>query len=191
MAYVNYGRVEDFDTLREMGVNVSGTVVLARYGKIYRGDIVWNAYEAGAVGAVVYTDAKDYGGGVTWFPDDRWMPPSGVQVGSVFTGTGDPTTPGWPSTGSCERVSDEDVERSGWVPLIPSLPVSSADGWAILRTIGGHVARDDWQGGEGAPLYRVGPGPGHLNLTYNVRVLTEIFIPNFFFLFLSFLNIHS
>ncbi|XP_059638258.1 probable glutamate carboxypeptidase LAMP1 isoform X2 [Cornus florida] len=169
VVYVNYGRVEDYATLKEMGVNVSGTVVLARYGKIYRGDIVGNAYEAGAVGAVVYTDRKDYGGGggdAKWFPDDKWMPPSGVQVGSVYGGTGDPTTPGWPSSGACERISDDEVERREDIPKIPSLPISAANGEAILRSIGGLVANDDWQGGANVSVYRVGPGPGIVNLTY-------------------------
>ncbi|KAK4343406.1 hypothetical protein RND71_036500 [Anisodus tanguticus] len=65
------------------------------------------------------------------------MPPSGVQVGSVYDGTGDPTTSGWPSTGECERLSNEEVENEGNVPLIPSLPISWANGDAIIRTIGG------------------------------------------------------
>lgn len=168
VAYVNYGRVEDYRTLREMGVNVSGCVVLARYGKIYRGDIVENAYKAGAMGVVVYSDRKDYCGGGTWFPDDKWLPPSGVQVGSLFKGAGDPTTPGWPSTGACERLFDDEVEKGGDVPLIPSLPVSGADGEAILKSIGGQVANDDWQGGKDAPVYRVGPGPAVVNLSYTV-----------------------
>ncbi|KAF8393459.1 hypothetical protein HHK36_021703 [Tetracentron sinense] len=169
VVYVNYGRVEDYVTLKEMGVNVSGTMVLARYGEIYRGDIVQNALEAGAAGVVVYTDRKDYGGGgggVKWFPDDKWMPPSGVQVGTVYNGAGDPTTPGWASTGECERLSEDEVERGGDVPMIPSLPVSAADGEAIMRSIGGQVANADWQGSADAPVYRVGPGPGYLNLSY-------------------------
>ncbi|XP_059433343.1 probable glutamate carboxypeptidase LAMP1 isoform X2 [Corylus avellana] len=169
VAYVNYGRVEDYVTLKEMGVNVSGTVVLAKYGEIYRGHIVKNAYEAGAIGALVYTDRKDYGGGggdTRWFPDDKWMPPSGVQVGTVYNGLGDPTTPGWASTGDCERLSEEEVEKGGDVPLIPSLPISAADGETILRSIGGHVAKEDWQGSKDAPTYRVGPGPGIVNLSY-------------------------
>ncbi|XXG57343.1 hypothetical protein AAC387_Pa03g4521 [Persea americana] len=167
VAYVNYGRVEDFERFAEMGVDVSGAVVLARYGMVFRGDIVRNAHDAGAVGVVLYTDSKDYGGDRRWFPDEEWMPPSGVQVGTVYSGSGDPTTPGWPSTRSCERTSDEEVGSSGWAPPIPSLPVSSADGEAILRTIGGHVAPYDWQGGARDLVYRVGPGPGVLNLTYN------------------------
>ncbi|XP_059638260.1 probable glutamate carboxypeptidase LAMP1 [Cornus florida] len=169
VVYVNYGRVEDYAKLKEMGVNVSGTVVLARYGQIYRGDIVENAYEAGAVGVLVYTDRKDYGGGggdAKWFPDDKWMPPSGVQVGSVYGGTGDPTTPGWPSAGACERISDDEVARREDIPKIPSLPISAANGEAILRSVGGLVANDDWQGGADVPVYRVGPGPGIVNLSY-------------------------
>lgn len=171
VVYVNYGRVEDYKTLEVMGVNVSGTIALAKYGKIYRGDIVKTAYAAGAIGALVYTDRKDYGGGggdVRWFPDDKWMPPSGVQVGSVYKGIGDPTTPGWASTRECERLSEEEVEKGGDVPLIPSLPVSAADGETILRSIGGQVANEDWQGSKDAPTYRLGPGPGIVNLSYTV-----------------------
>ncbi|KAK8935621.1 putative glutamate carboxypeptidase 2 [Platanthera zijinensis] len=167
VVYANYGRVEDFAMLKASGVEVAGNVVLARYGIVYRGDIVRNAQIAGAVAAILYTDAKDNGGrSGECFPDARWMPPSGVQVGSVYRGVGDPTTPGWASVGECERVSVDEVVASGVMPAIPSLPVSSRDGDAILRTIGGQVAPEDWQGGEGAPVYRLGPGPGFLNLTY-------------------------
>ncbi|KAK8955920.1 putative glutamate carboxypeptidase 2 [Platanthera guangdongensis] len=167
VVYANYGRVEDFDKLKASGVEVSGNVVLARYGIVYRGDIVRNAQIAGAVAAILYTDAKDNGGrSGKCFPDARWMPPSGVQVGSVYRGVGDPTTPGWASVRDCERVSVDEVVASGVMPAIPSLPVSSRDGDAILRTIGGQVAPEDWQGGKGAPVYRLGPGPGFVNLTY-------------------------
>ncbi|KVI01217.1 Peptidase M28 [Cynara cardunculus var. scolymus] len=173
VAYVNYGRVEDYAMLKEMGINVSDAIVLARYGKIYRGDIIENAYDAGAIGVLIYTDRKDYGGGggnTKWFPDDKWMPPSGVQVGTVFNGAGDPTTPGWPSTiEGCERLSVDEVEKGGDVPLIPSLPISGADGEEIIRSIGGVVADDDWQGDKDAPLYRIGPGPGIVDLSYKAK----------------------
>ncbi|KAI3917730.1 hypothetical protein MKW98_021492 [Papaver atlanticum] len=174
VVYANYGRVEDFEKLRQMGVNVSETVVLARYGKIYRGDIVSNAYDAGASGVLVYTDRKDYGGPES-FPDDRWMPPSGVQIGTVYSGAGDPSTPGWASTSSCERLSTDEIEQGGEVPLIPSLPISADDGELILRSLDGQVTKDDWQGDSNAPVYRVGPGPGILNLTYNGKyVISKI-----------------
>nr|XP_029120354.1 probable glutamate carboxypeptidase LAMP1 isoform X1 [Elaeis guineensis] len=166
-AYANYGRLEDFAALRVAGVNVTGAVVLARYGEIFRGDILKNAKDAGAAAAVVFTDAKDYGGGGRGrFPEGPGMPASGVQVGTTYRAVGDPTTPGWASTSGCERWSAAEMAASGLGPGIPSLPVSARDGEAILRTIGGQVAADDWQGGEGAPLYRLGPGPGFLNLTF-------------------------
>ncbi|WOG94320.1 hypothetical protein DCAR_0313613 [Daucus carota subsp. sativus] len=168
VVYVNYGRVEDFMILKTKGLNVSGTVVLARMGQIYRGDIVANAYQAGAIGAVLFTDKKDYGGGDDGkgFPHDKWMPPSGVQVGTLYKGCGDPTTPGWPSTGGCERISDDEVDKGGDIPLIPSLPVSAVDGEAIIKSIGGEVADSDWQGCKDGPVYNIGPGPGILNLSY-------------------------
>ncbi|KAI4350786.1 hypothetical protein L6164_005202 [Bauhinia variegata] len=177
VVYVNYGRVEDYLILKQMGVNVSGNVVLARYGKIYRGDIVQNAYREGAIGAVIYTDKKDYGGGgeARWFPEDKWMPPSGVQVGTVYNGIGDPTTPGWPSKDECERLTEDEIEKEGDVPLIPSLPVSAADGEKIMSSIGGPLAHDDWQGSKDVPAYKVGPGPGILNLSYKGKqVITRI-----------------
>lgn len=125
-----------------------------RYGMIFRGDAVQNAYDAGAIGVWIFTDRIGYGGGggdAKWFPDDQWMPPSGVQVGSVYKGKGDPTTPGWASSGVCERVSYDAVEKAGDVPLVPSLTISWADGYTIIRSIGGKVASDDWQGGKDAP----------------------------------------
>lgn len=177
VVYVNYGRVEDYLILKEMGIKVSNTIVLAKYGKVYRGDIIKIAYEEGAIGVVIYSDKKDYGGSdeAKWFPDEKWLPPSGVQIGGVYSKVGDPTTPGWASSGECERLSMDEVEKGGDVPLIPSLPVSGEDGEKIIRSIGGPVADDDWQGSKDAPTYRVGPGPGILNLSYKGQeVITTI-----------------
>lgn len=42
LVYVNYGRTEDFFRLeRDMGINVTGKIVIVRYGKIFRGNKVW------------------------------------------------------------------------------------------------------------------------------------------------------
>ena len=38
--YVNYAMVEDFIKLKEMNISVAGHIVIAKYGKIYRGDKV-------------------------------------------------------------------------------------------------------------------------------------------------------
>ncbi|CAN7004378.1 unnamed protein product [Brassica oleracea var. botrytis] len=99
----------------------------------------------------------DYGGGDECFPESRWMPPSGVQVGTVYNGLGDPTTPGWASVDGCERLSEESVELRGDSPGIPSLPISAADAEVILRSVVGGI------------------GPGILNLSYvGKTVIAEI-----------------
>ena len=39
--YLNYGRVEDYITFQNYtSINITGKIVLARYGKIFRGDKV-------------------------------------------------------------------------------------------------------------------------------------------------------
>ncbi len=40
LVYVNYGRVEDFDKLKNLSVNVTGRIAIMRYGKIFRGNKV-------------------------------------------------------------------------------------------------------------------------------------------------------
>ena len=41
--YVNYGRVEDFERLANEGVSCNGSIAIARYGKIFRGNKVSTA----------------------------------------------------------------------------------------------------------------------------------------------------
>eukprot|EP01018_Ginkgo_biloba_P004688 Gb_19168 [translate_table: standard] len=135
VVYANYGREEDYYTLREMGIDVRGAIVLAKYWMIYRGDIIENAAKAGAIGVVVYSDPQDYGGNRTqgYYPDSRWLPPTGVQRGSVYAEIGDPLTPGWPSISDAERLSDDDLKAS--MPPIPSLPISAEDATAIMMSL--------------------------------------------------------
>ena len=44
LVYVNYGRREDFKLLQSMNVNCSGKIVIARYGRVFRGDKVTDQY---------------------------------------------------------------------------------------------------------------------------------------------------
>eukprot|EP01018_Ginkgo_biloba_P004545 Gb_36799 [translate_table: standard] len=168
VVYANYGREEDYYTLREMGIDVRGAIVIAKYCMIYRGDIIENAANAGAIGVVVYSDPQDYGGNRTqgYYPDSRWLPPTGVQRGSVYAGIGDPLTPGWPGISDAERLSDDDLKAS--MPPIPSLPISAEDATAIMMSLQGPVAPANWHGALDIPQYRLGKGPGVLNLNYKV-----------------------
>ena len=40
LVYVNYGRVQDFEQLKDLSVNVTGKIAIMRYGKIFRGNKV-------------------------------------------------------------------------------------------------------------------------------------------------------
>ena len=40
LVYVNYGRVQDFEQLKNLSVNVTGKIAIMRYGKIFRGNKV-------------------------------------------------------------------------------------------------------------------------------------------------------
>jgi N-acetylated-alpha-linked acidic dipeptidase len=182
VVYANYGYNEDYAYLASRGVDVAGKVVLVRYGDLHCEDMVRNARAAGAAAAIVYTDAKDFGGSSAKgskrkpFPDGRWLPPTGVQVGTLYYGNGDPTTPLWPSCApgdDCERLTREELDGSEAMPGIPALPVSARDGETILKAMGGDVAPTKWQGGEGAPVYRLGPGPAVLNFTYIVSLAVD------------------
>ncbi|KAI5059157.1 hypothetical protein GOP47_0025476 [Adiantum capillus-veneris] len=162
--YVNYGRPADYDTLRGLGINLTGAIIIARYGKIYRGDIVALAARAGAAAALVYNDPADYadGGKKGFYPEAPWLPPSGVQRGTVFRELGDPLTPGWPSTSYAERL-----DGSTELPSIPSLPISALDALPILQSLEGPVAPDSWHGALDLPSYRIGRGPALLHFSYS------------------------
>ncbi|MCO5597348.1 hypothetical protein L7F22_051424 [Adiantum nelumboides] len=175
VVYANYGRREDYSKLDEMNVSVTGKVVIVRYGEVFRGDVVSIAANSGASAVILYSDPEDFAGGGKdgFFPGAEWLPPTGVQRGTVFQGAGDPSTPGWPSTPDGERLSDIDV--AAVLPQIPSLPISASDALFIMSSLEGEVAPPDWHGALKIPQYRVGCGSVKLNLNYKgIKKLTRI-----------------
>ena len=61
VVYVNYGMPADYDRLKELGVDVKGKIVIARYGAGWRGIKPKVAYEHGAIGCLIYSDPRDDG----------------------------------------------------------------------------------------------------------------------------------
>lgn len=68
----------------------------------------WSLFQAriaadeGAIGLILYTDPVDYSPeGVDFtYPKSWWLPPSGVQRGTLLNfEQGDPLTPGYPARG--------------------------------------------------------------------------------------------
>src|SRR5688500_2838247 len=155
LVYVNYGLIEDYATLDSLGVSVRGKIAVARYGRSFRGIKAREAERNGAAALLIYSDPQDDGfvrGDV--YPAGPMRPPQGIQRGSVFNGTGDPTTPGTASRAGAKRVP---LAETG-VPRIPVVPISYGNAMELLRDIRGTGIPQSWQGG--LPFrYHVGPGP--------------------------------
>jgi N-acetylated-alpha-linked acidic dipeptidase len=139
LIFANYGRKSDYDELVEKGVNFTGAIVLARYGRVFRGLKIKRAQELGATGVLIYSDPRDDGtvteaNGYSPYPHGPARNPTSVQRGSVqFLSMypGDPTTPGYPSYENSTRTD------SASIPSIPSLPISWANAKVLLEEIDG------------------------------------------------------
>jgi N-acetylated-alpha-linked acidic dipeptidase len=164
LVYVNFGIPEDYEQLERLGVSVEGKIVIARYGRSWRGVKPKLAAEHGAVGCLIYSDPHEDGyfqGEV--FPDGAWRPKDGVQRGSVLDVShqpGDPLTPGVGATKDARRLA---LGEARAITRIPVLPISYADAQPLLDAIEGPVAPEAWRGA--LPItYRVGPGPATVRL---------------------------
>ncbi|KAF9521022.1 hypothetical protein BS47DRAFT_1374558 [Hydnum rufescens UP504] len=137
VVYVNYGRKEDFDHLLAAGVDLTGTIALARYGGIFRGLKIKAAEEAGAIGVLIYSDPRDdgsvtVGNGYKPYPEGPARNPYSVQRGTVAYISiypGDPSTPGVPAYENATR------SEGGNIPRIPSIPISWDNAKRILAEI--------------------------------------------------------
>ncbi len=169
LVFVNYGIPQDYDRLERLGISVKGAIVIAKYGRSWRGIKPKLAQEHGAVGCIIYSDPQDdgYHGGET-YPEGPWRPAQGVQRGSVADMplfSGDPLTPGVGATAGAKRLPRSE---SPLLMKIPVLPISYADAKPLLAAISGDVAPRDWQGG--LPItYHIGPGAArvHLKLAFD------------------------
>jgi N-acetylated-alpha-linked acidic dipeptidase len=165
LVYVNYGLPEDYDRLDAMGVDVSGKIVIAKYGRSWRGIKPKVAAERGAIACLMYSDPRDDGFYVNDpYPTGPMRPEFGAQRGSVMDmpiHPGDPLTPGWGSTPGGRKL---DPSEARTLMTIPVLPLGWGDALPLLRALGGKVApNDDWKGA--LPItYHVGPGPARVRV---------------------------
>jgi len=169
LVFVNYGLPEDYETLAKLGIDVKGKIVIAKYGRSWRGIKPKVAYEHGAVGCIIYSDPRDDGytaGDV--YPKGAYKNEFGVQRGSVMDMViypGDPLTPGLGATKDAKRL---DRKEASTILKIPVLPISYHDAQPLLAALDGTVAPRDWQGG--LPItYHIGPGAAmvHLKVEFN------------------------
>ncbi|KAG6335106.1 hypothetical protein ID866_3975 [Astraeus odoratus] len=135
LVYAKYGRKRDYDELVKSGVDLTGKIILARYGGNFRGLKVKRAQELGAAAVLIYSDPRDDGtvtsqNGYAPYPHGPARNPTSVQRGSVqylSLYPGDPTTPGYPSYE--DSVRSEGLSR----PAIPSFPISWKNAEILLK----------------------------------------------------------
>ena len=121
LVFVNYGLPEDYEILDKMGIDVKGKIVIAKYGRSWRGIKPKVAQEHGAIGCIIYSDPADDGyfqGDV--YPKGAFRNEYGVQRGSVIDMPiypGDPLTPGIGATKDAKRLgkatSTESAKNTG------------------------------------------------------------------------------
>lgn len=169
LVFVNYGLPDDYLKLEKLGIDVKGKIVIAKYGRSWRGIKPKVAYEHGAIGCIIYSDPKDdgfYQGEV--YPKGPFKNDQTVQRGSVMDMViypGDPLTPNIGATAKAKRLDRADAKT---ILKIPVLPISYGDALPLLAALGGPVAPAEWRGA--LPItYHVGPGKAkvHLKIEHN------------------------
>ncbi|RLA27896.1 MAG: folate hydrolase, partial [Gammaproteobacteria bacterium] len=164
LVFVNYGMPADYEILERYGIDVTGKIAIAKYGRSWRGIKPKLAGERGAIGTIIYSDPGDdgYGAGDV-YPKGPFKHESAVQRGSVMdmpTYPGDVLTPGRGATRNAKRLKREDAPT---ITRIPVLPMSYRDALPLLTAMDGEVVPDDWRGG--LPItYHLGPGPARVRL---------------------------
>lgn len=164
LVFVNYGIPADYELLDQMGIDVKGKIVIAKYAGSWRGIKPKLAAEKGAIGCLIYSDPKDDGyfrGDV--YPKGAFKPEYGVQRGAVMDlplRPGDPLTPYVGATKKAKRIDRSEAET---LTKIPVLPISYQDALPLLRALGGEVVPNPWKGA--LPItYHTGPGPAKVRL---------------------------
>ncbi|RFM30362.1 transferrin receptor-like dimerization domain-containing protein [Deminuibacter soli] len=169
LVFVNYGLPADYEELERMGIDVKGKIVIAKYGRSWRGIKPKVAQEHGAIGCIIYSDPKDDGyfaGDV--YPKGAFKNEYGVQRGSVMDMViypGDPLTPNVGATPEAQRLDRANATN---LLKIPVLPISYHDARPLLEALEGPVAPENWRGA--LPItYHVGPGTAsvHLKLAFD------------------------
>jgi N-acetylated-alpha-linked acidic dipeptidase len=152
--YANYGLAEDYAVLDSLGVDVRGRVLVARYGRGFRGIKAREAERRGAAALLLYSDPWEDGffRGLP-YPDGPMRPLDATERGSVMNQSGDPSTPGWGSVDGAHRLPEDSLD----LPRIPVVPLSARNAQRLLGSLGGPEVPQAWQGA--LPFrYRVGGG---------------------------------
>ncbi|ODQ65168.1 Zn-dependent exopeptidase, partial [Nadsonia fulvescens var. elongata DSM 6958] len=140
--YVNYGTKQDFKKLIDAGVQIEGSIMFMKYGKLQPGLKITLAEQHGAKGVVLFSDSSN---DKSW-PEGPDYAKDAVQrahVGITALSPGDLLTPGWPTSPNTQRARIDDVHT---IAHIPSIPISWKEVKPFLESIKGYGLRVDNEG---------------------------------------------
>ncbi|KAF7214610.1 transferrin receptor protein 2 [Nothobranchius furzeri] len=139
VVYANYGRPEDFNWLKSVGVSAAGCVVVMRVGGgVSFAEKVWLAERNGAGGVLIYPDPAD----LPQDPRRLGLNPHTAVLEHVHLGSGDPFTPGFPSFNHSKFPP---IPSSG-LPTIPALPITANVAAKLLSQLSGPACPPSWKG---------------------------------------------
>ncbi|XP_073720037.1 transferrin receptor 1b isoform X1 [Misgurnus anguillicaudatus] len=132
VVYANYGELQDLEIVNANKVNLNGSVVLMRAGKISMAQKVANVASKGAIAALIYPDPADYDN----------MNRDTELYGHVHLGSGDPYTPGFPSF---NHGQFSPVNSSG-LPDILAQTITATMAQKIFDKMGGKSVPSTFEG---------------------------------------------
>ncbi|XP_043954528.1 transferrin receptor protein 2-like isoform X2 [Gambusia affinis] len=139
VVYAHFGRPEDFNWLRSVGVSVAGHLVVMRVGGgVSFAEKVRLAERNGGGGALIYPDPAD----LPQDPRRLGLNAHTAVSEHVHLGSGDPFTPGFPSF----NLSRFPPIPSSGLPLIPALPITATVAAKLLSQLSGPPCPPSWRG---------------------------------------------
>ncbi|KAJ8375885.1 hypothetical protein SKAU_G00064650 [Synaphobranchus kaupii] len=142
VVYAHYGKPDDFKYVTDK-IDLNGSVVLLRAGKISFAEKVAYAAKLKAAAVLIYPDPVDY----------RFLSDTELY-GHVHLGSGDPYTPGFPSF---NHTQFPPAQSSG-LPQILAQTITTNMASQIFQKMGGETAPTSWiEGGlSEVPTYHLG-----------------------------------
>ncbi|XP_018609264.1 transferrin receptor protein 1-like [Scleropages formosus] len=165
LLYAHYGMDSDFRSLQDRGIDLTGSVVLVRAGKLSFAEKVANAAKQNVVAVLIYPDPANYA-----LRGDTEL------YGHVHLGSGDPYTPGFPSF---NHTQFPPAQSSG-LPSILAQTISANTAAKLFDKMSGQNAPSTWEeGGLQGVIYKLGDINDNVTVEVN-NVLMEKKITNVF-----------
>ncbi|CAF1471670.1 unnamed protein product [Adineta steineri] len=148
--YVNFCTMDDFRFLETIlnKDELNNSIVICRYGKIFRGNKINIAEKYGIIGVILYSDpinvALNPNISNLTYPNSIYMPDMGQQRGSALTLSGDPLTPHYPSKDYMFRTP---IDNNPHLPKIVAQQIGYKEAREILTQMTGTSVISNWTGG--------------------------------------------